>query len=84
MARAVNAAVSIKSTKETTSEIAKRYNRPDDCNYFKVSRVNKDILDAVNKNAHSSDLVLQEIRKCMAHGIISIDSLADQLENNKD
>lgn len=38
----------------------------------------------MNKNAHSSDLVLQEIQKYMAHGLIPIGSLADQLANNKD
>ncbi|XP_052687732.1 uncharacterized protein LOC128166532 [Crassostrea angulata] len=84
LGKAVNAAVSVKSCKETMDEIAKRYNRPENCTYLKVPRVNKEIWDAMNKNAHSSDLALQEIPKYMAHGLIPIVSLADQLANSKD
>ena len=84
MAKAVNAAVSVKSSKETMGEIAKQYYRPENCTYLKVPRVNKEIWDAMNKNAHSSDLALQEIHTYMAHGLIPIVSLADQLANSKD
>lgn len=35
----------------------------------------------MNKKAHSSDLALQEIQKYMAHGLVPIVFLADQLTN---
>lgn len=38
----------------------------------------------MNENAHSSDVAFQEMQIYMAHGLIQIVSLADQLANNKD
>jgi hypothetical protein len=43
LAKAVNVAVSVKSNKESISEIAKRYNRPEICRYLKAPKVNEEI-----------------------------------------
>lgn len=48
------------------------------------SQGKKEIWDAMNKKAYSTDLALQEMQKYMVHGLIPIVSLADQLADNKD
>jgi hypothetical protein len=49
LAKAVNAAVSVKSKNESMGEIAKRYNRPENCSYLKAPKVNEEIWEAMNK-----------------------------------
>lgn len=54
------------------------------CNLLKVPRVNKEILDALNKQTHSVDLTLQVIPKSLVTGIIPLVQIADMLENKKE
>lgn len=84
LAKAVNAAVSIKSNKESMQDIAKRQLRPENCTYLCAPRVNKEIWEAVGKQAHSNDLNLQEIQKSMALGMVPIVKLANQLSTVKE
>ncbi|XP_062592192.1 uncharacterized protein LOC134253641 [Saccostrea cucullata] len=84
LAKAVNAALSVKSSKETMNNIGKKYNRPENCTVLKVPRVNKEIWDVLGKQAHSSDLSFQEIQKSLAQGLVHIVNLADQLANHKE
>ncbi|XP_062591612.1 uncharacterized protein LOC134253118 [Saccostrea cucullata] len=84
LAKAVNAALSVKSSKETMNDIGKKYNRPENCTLLKVPRVNKEIWDVLGKQAHSSDLSFLEIQKSLAQGLVPIVNLADQLANNKE
>lgn len=39
LAKAANAAICVKFSKETVGEIDKRYSRPENCTYLKLSRV---------------------------------------------
>lgn len=54
------------------------------CNLLKVPRVNKEILDALNKQTHSVDLTLQVIPKSLVTGMIPLVQIADMLENKKE
>ncbi|XP_061177945.1 uncharacterized protein LOC133186704 [Saccostrea echinata] len=84
LGKAVNAAISIKTSKESMVELEKKYDRPDSCNLLKVPRVNKEIWDAMNKQAHSEDLTLQVIQKSLATGIIPLVQMADMFVNKKE
>lgn len=54
------------------------------CNLLKVPRVNKEILDALNKQTHSVVLTLQVIPKSLVTGMIPLVQIADMLENKKE
>lgn len=84
LGKAVNAAISIKSSKESMVDLEKKYDRPENCNLLKVPRVNKEIWDAMNKQAHSDDLTLQVIQKSLATGMIPLVQMADMLVNKKE
>lgn len=49
LGKAVNAAISIKSGKESMVKLEKKYDRPENCNLLKVPHVKKKILDAIKK-----------------------------------
>lgn len=78
--KAVNTAISIKSSEEDMVDLEKKYDRPENCNLLKVPRVNKEILDAF----HSVDLTLQVIPKSLVTGIIPLVQMADMLKNKKE
>lgn len=61
LGKAVNAAISIKSSKERMVDLEKKYERPENFILLKVPRVNKEIWDAMNKQAHSDGITLQVI-----------------------
>lgn len=81
--KAVNKAISIKSSEEGIL-IQKKNMTGQICNLLKVPRVNKEILDALNKQTHSVDLTLQVIPKSLVTGIIPLVQIADMLENKKE
>lgn len=49
LGKAVNAAISIKSGKESMVKLEKKYEGPENCNILKVPHVKKKILDAMKK-----------------------------------
>lgn len=81
LGKAVNAAISIKSGKESMVKLEKKYERPENCNLLKVPHVKKKILDAIKKQAHSDDFNLRVIKKSLATGMIPLVQMADLLVN---
>lgn len=82
LGKAVNAAISIKSGKESMVKLEKKYERPENCNLLKVPHVKKKILDAIKKKqAHSDDFNLRVIKKSLATGMIPLVQMADLLVN---
>ena len=75
--------MSVKSSKESMNELEKKYERPENCNMLNVPRVNKEIWDAMNEQAHTDDLNLQVVQKSLATGMISLVQMADMLVNKK-
>lgn len=65
-------------------DLEKKYDRPENCNLLKVPWVNKEIWDALNKQAHSVALTLQVIPKSLVTGMIPFVQMADMLENKKE
>lgn len=64
LGKSVNAAISIKSGKESMVKLEKKYERPENCNLLKVPHVKKKILDAIKKKqAHSDDFNIRVIKK---------------------
>ncbi|XP_062566914.1 uncharacterized protein LOC134229224 [Saccostrea cucullata] len=83
LAKAVNAAISVRSDKEAMTELQKQYARPENCN-LKVPCVNKEIWDVMGKNAHAVDLNLQIIQKSIATGLIPLVQMAESLISKQD
>lgn len=82
LGKSVNAAISIKSGKESMVKLEKKYERPENCNLLKVPHVKKKILDAIKKKqAHSDDFNLRVIKKSLATGMIPLVQMADLLVN---
>ncbi|CAC5401723.1 unnamed protein product [Mytilus coruscus] len=84
LSKAVNASLSIKSSKDCITEITKRHLRPDNCSLMVVPKVNKEIWENIPRQAHSSDVYLQEVRKSMMAGMVPIVNLANQLAIRKE
>ncbi|CAC5415403.1 unnamed protein product [Mytilus coruscus] len=82
--KAVNASLSIKSSKDCITEITKRHLRPDNCSLMVVPKVNKEIWENIPNQAHSSDVYLQEVQKSMMAGMVPIVNLANQLAIKKE
>ena len=81
LAVAVNAAVSKRSVKDAINTIAKKYARPENCVNLCAPRVNSEIWNAIDQHAHTQDLVLQDIQKSIAIGLVPIIQLAEQVVN---
>lgn len=82
LGKSVNAAISIKSGKESMVKLEKKYERPENCNLLKVPHVKKKILDAIKKKqAHSDDFNIRVIKKSLATGMIPLVQMADLLVN---
>lgn len=82
LGKAVNAAISIKSGKESMVKLEKKYERPENCNLLKVPHVKKkDIGCYKKKQAHSDDFNLRVIKKSLATGMIPLVQMADLLVN---
>lgn len=64
-------------------DLEKKYDRLENCSLLKVSRVKKEILDAINKHAHSENLTLQVIQKSLTTGMIPLVQMADMFLNKK-
>lgn len=81
LAKGVDAAVSIRSNKDSIQEIGKNRYRPENCKLLSVPRVNKEVWEVVPKVAHSSDVYLQEVQRSIATGLIPITciEIANQL-----
>lgn len=65
-------------------DLERRYDSPENCNLLKVLLVNKEVWDAINKQAHSDDLTLQVIQKSLATGLIPLAQMANMLVNKKE
>lgn len=63
LGKAVNAAISIKSGKESMVKLEKKYERPENCNLLKVPHVKKKILDAIKKNRPIQMILIYELLK---------------------
>lgn len=83
LGKAENAAIYIKSIKESIVELEKKYESPENCNLIKVPRVNKEIWDAMNKQAHSDVLNLQ-VKKNLATALKPLVQTVDMLVNKKE
>ena len=83
LAKAVNAALTIKSNKDTISDIGKKYLRPENASYLCAPKCNREIWNAVGNFAHSKDLSLQEIQKFLALGLVPIVNLADKFSKKQ-
>ncbi|XP_061186409.1 uncharacterized protein LOC133194473 [Saccostrea echinata] len=83
LAKAINAAISVKSNKEAMTELEKQYARPENGN-LKVPRVNKEIWYVMEKNAHAVDLNLEIIQKSIATGLIPLVQMAESLISKQD
>ena len=71
-AKAVNAALTVKSNKDSLAEIGKKYLRPDNVTNLCAPKCNKEIWNVVKGNAHTKDLALQEVQKYFALGLTPI------------
>lgn len=63
LGKAVNAAISIKSGKESMVKLEKKYERSENCNLLKVPHVKKKILDAIKKNRPIQMILIYELLK---------------------
>jgi hypothetical protein len=84
LAKAVNAALTIKSDKDAISKIGKQYLIPENVNFLCAPKCNKQIWNAVGNNAHSKDLALQEVQKFLALGLTPIINMADKIAKTKE
>ena len=84
LAKAVNAALTIKSDKDAISKIGKQYLRPENVNFVCAPKCNKEIWNAVGNNTHSKDLALQEVQKFLALGLTPIINMADTIVKTKE
>lgn len=84
LAKAVNAALTVRSDKDTISNLGKKYLRPDNVDYLCAPRCNKEIWNAVGNTAHAKDFSFQDIQKFMAQGLVPIVSIADQITKGKE
>ena len=83
LAKAVNAAVSVRSNKDSLKTIEDRYFRPENCNYLCSPRVNSEVWRVMPRNAHTNDVSLQEIQKVLATGMVPIIQTAELCSQSK-
>ena len=83
LAKAVDAAVTIRSSKDSLKTIEEKYHRPENCEFLVTPRVNPEIWRAIHKLGHTQDLALQEVQKSLATGLIPIVQLADKCVKSK-
>jgi len=84
LAKAVNAALTIKSDKDAISKINKQYLRPENVILVCAPKCNKEIRNAVCNNAHSKDLALQDVQKCLTLGLTPIINMTDKIAKTKE
>ena len=84
LSKAVNAALSVKSNKDCINDLSKKYLRPNNCDLMVVPKVNKEIWEAIPRQAHSSDVYLQDIQKSLLSGLVPIVEIADHMVKNKE
>lgn len=84
LSKAVNAALSVKSNKDCILDLSKKYLRPENCDLMVVPKVNKEIWDVIPRQAHSSDVFLQEIQKSLISGLVPVVEMAENIAKNKE
>ena len=66
LAKAVNAAVTVKSNADSIKMIEEKYFRPENCGNLTVPRVNREVWSKLPKQAHTQDSKMQEVQKYLA------------------
>lgn len=84
LAKALNAALTVKSDKDSINNIGKKYLRPENVTYLCPPKVNKEIWGPINHFAHSKDLAMQEVQKYLALGLSPIVNMADDIAKKKE
>ena len=56
-----------------------KYNRPENCDFLGVTRVNPEVWDTLSKHTRSQDVKFQRIQTSIIKGLIPLVQLADQL-----
>jgi len=84
LAKAVNAALTIKSDKDSISKIGKQYVRLENVNFLCTPKYNKEIWNAVGNTAYSKYLALQEVQKFLALGLTPFINMADKIPKTKE
>ena len=84
LAKAVNAAVTVHSSKKSIQDIESKYFRPDNCEFLGTPKVNPEVWRALHRNSHSQDLSLQEIQKSLTLGLVPFIQVAEKCVNMKE
>jgi len=74
----------LSSLTKTINDLSKKYLRPDNCDLIVIPKVNKEIWEAIPRQAHSSDVYLQDIQKSLLSGLVPIVEIADHMVKNKE
>ena len=83
LANAVNAVMTVRSSKDSIKSIQEKYLRPENCQFLKTPKVNIEIWREVCKFSHAQDLALQDIQRSLISGLIPVVQLANECIKEK-
>lgn len=78
LAKAVNAALTVKANADNLKVFEDKYFRPENCENLVVPKVNKDIWSKLPRSAHMIDSKMQDVQRYFVKGIIPLVELAEQ------